>query len=246
MTFDIAKMDAATDYIAGPGNVGYSQAMGFTGRDSCFSPDYKTLIPNSLTDCSAGTLGAAKYAGLDIDLSGQHNTANAAALLKATGVGAVRPFTSLNNLRHGEIVIGAGHMVYMRTDDTMFSAEEAENGTPYGAPGDQTGQEVRMRASYMRSRGWTAVWSSGQTMPPPDVRPELRHGSTGAFVKLLQRGAMAVFPTYAGGIKAHGGADGEFLDYTEAWVREFQRRSGLEVDGVVGAITWAELAKYGI
>jgi len=35
------------------------------------------------------------------------------------------------------------------------------------------------------------------------------------------------------------GADGWFGPETEAAVREFQRRNGLEVDGIVEPITWA-------
>jgi len=35
------------------------------------------------------------------------------------------------------------------------------------------------------------------------------------------------------------GADGWFGPETEAAVKEFQRRNGLEVDGIVGPITWA-------
>jgi peptidoglycan hydrolase-like protein with peptidoglycan-binding domain len=36
-----------------------------------------------------------------------------------------------------------------------------------------------------------------------------------------------------------GGADGWFGSETEAAVKEFQRRNGLEIDGYVGPITWA-------
>ena len=67
--------------------------------------------------------------------------------------------------------------------------------------------------------------------PPP---PTLRHGARGWRVKRLQRL-----------LQQHGcdpgPIDGVFGARTEAAVREFQRRSGLAADGIVGPLTWRAL-----
>lgn len=57
---------------------------------------------------------------------------------------------------------------------------------------------------------------------------------------------MRVFPAYAQPIKNSGGSDGSFGPATEQVVKEFQRRSGLLDDGIVGIKTKAALAKHGI
>jgi Putative peptidoglycan binding domain/Heterokaryon incompatibility protein Het-C len=69
--------------------------------------------------------------------------------------------------------------------------------------------------------------------PPPSGRPTLRRGSRGPAVRELQqrlnaRGAGLV-------------VDGIFGPRTQAAVRTFQRTNRLQVDGVVGARTWARL-----
>lgn len=93
------------------------------------------------------------------------------------------------------------------------------------------------------------------TKPPakPPVKPVpakpgavLKLGSRGNAVARLQLGLMTVFPAYSGSIKASGGADGRFGPATEGVVREFQRRSGLVPDGIVGALTRAALAAHKI
>jgi hypothetical protein len=58
------------------------------------------------------------------------------------------------------------------------------------------------------------------------VRPTLRRGSSGESVRVLQEKLFV---------------DGVFGASTEAAVREFQRKHGLVVDGVVGPRTWAKL-----
>jgi peptidoglycan hydrolase-like protein with peptidoglycan-binding domain len=70
------------------------------------------------------------------------------------------------------------------------------------------------------------------TPPPTSKKPRLirwlRRGSTGSNVVYLQ----SVL-----GLKR----DGQFGPITEARVRQFQREQGIQVDGVVGWVTWGRL-----
>lgn len=69
----------------------------------------------------------------------------------------------------------------------------------------------------------------------------LANGSTGAAVKTLQAGLNSRFPAYSKLTK-----DGVFGNATEKSVKEFQRRTGLVADGVVGPKTKSALARYGV
>lgn len=68
--------------------------------------------------------------------------------------------------------------------------------------------------------------------------PTVRKGDTGNAVKILQ--AFLVAYEYSIGIS---GIDGDFGFDTESAVRQFQKRSCIAVDGIVGKDTWAELLK---
>ena len=68
--------------------------------------------------------------------------------------------------------------------------------------------------------------------------PTVRKGNTGNAVKILQ--AFLVAYEYNIGIS---GIDGEFGFDTESAVRQFQKNSKIEVDGIVGKNTWSELLK---
>lgn len=65
----------------------------------------------------------------------------------------------------------------------------------------------------------------------------LYQGSTGPQVSELQRRLKAAYASYAGALPV----DGDFGPLTDAAVREFQRRSGLVVDGIIGPQTAAAL-----
>lgn len=81
------------------------------------------------------------------------------------------------------------------------------------------------------------------------VPAALRKGSTGARVEALQQGLNKVFPTYRRFIAPKGQlltVDGVFGDHTDRWVREYQRRAGLTVDGIVDAKTAASLHRHGV
>ncbi len=80
------------------------------------------------------------------------------------------------------------------------------------------------------------------TEPANIGRELLRLGSKGQSVMRLQSGLRKHFPLYAGNLAI----DGDFGKNTDAAVRTFQARSGLEADGVVGLRTRIALEKFGI
>lgn len=73
--------------------------------------------------------------------------------------------------------------------------------------------------------------------PKPTGRATIRRGSKGQLVRDLQTRLRTRYPAYARGVLT----DGDFGPRTEAAVKEFQRRSRLAVDGIVGPRTWAAL-----
>ena len=90
---------------------------------------------------------------------------------------------------------------------------------------------------------WLAAASASEpTGPIPaevaHARPVVRRGSTGQHVRDLQERLRRDYPLYA----SHLVVDGDFGPATETVVREFQRRSNLQTDGVVGALTWKALS----
>jgi len=72
--------------------------------------------------------------------------------------------------------------------------------------------------------------------PAPSSGAVLKKGSKGAAVTKLQQTLNAKYPAYS---KLR--VDGDFGAGTDKVVREFQRRAGLKVDGIVGAGTRAKL-----
>jgi hypothetical protein len=81
-----------------------------------------------------------------------------------------------------------------------------------------------------------AYWNAVNAVPAPG-RGVVRRGNTGTNVQDLQNRLRSSYPLYASKLVA----DGNFGPATEAAVKEFQRRSGLAVDGIVGTQTWKAL-----
>lgn len=71
--------------------------------------------------------------------------------------------------------------------------------------------------------------------------PVLKNGSMGKPVMALQALLIGYGGETAKIVKNAGGVDGEFGPATDKAVRAYQRKNGLEVDGVVGPNTWAKL-----
>lgn len=79
--------------------------------------------------------------------------------------------------------------------------------------------------------------------PGGSWNPTLQYGSQGAAVLELQRDMNKVFRGYP---MMPLMEDGEFGPMTRAAVQEFQRRTKLDADGIVGPLTWAKLATFGV
>jgi len=73
----------------------------------------------------------------------------------------------------------------------------------------------------------------------PATRPTLRRGLHGHWVRLLQQRLNTWLAHLPG--RASLALDGKFGPLTDAAIRDFQRRHGLPVDGIVGSRKWAAL-----
>jgi peptidoglycan hydrolase-like protein with peptidoglycan-binding domain len=71
------------------------------------------------------------------------------------------------------------------------------------------------------------------------IKPTLRRGDIGAFVKELQQKLISFG-------YLNGAADGVFGAATASALRQFQSANGLSADGVIGKNTWAVLDNYSV
>jgi len=109
-------------------------------------------------------------------------------------------------------------------------------------------------AGIVKGEPWHFEYQAARdTMKPKPAANDslpLRKGSVGPRVGRLQAGLRKTFPAYAKSVNVKRGVliavDNIFGDQTDAWVREFQRRVGITVDGIVGPVTVSKLAAFGI
>lgn len=133
------------------------------------------------------------------------------------------------------------------TDYRAHGAGSAVTGhrdhTATECPGDQLYAEVRKGTFSTAPARVVKVISRAATKVRKAVSTSrvLQKGSRGSDVAALQRGLNLVFPAYSRLI-----VDGDFGRATDRVVRDFQRRSGLAVDGEVGPRTRAALKRAGV
>jgi len=109
---------------------------------------------------------------------------------------------------------------------------------------------IKHTASASKGGSWGLAKSgAGKPATPnkapktPTGKPLLYRGvkSSGNAIYKLQKDLNRVFPSYS-----NFKGDKDFGPYMDKVIYEFQKRSGLKPDKVVGDGTWRELAKHGI
>lgn len=116
--------------------------------------------------------------------------------------------------------------------------ETVGNGIVTTIDGNQTGDTVSRRTRALTAATHYYAISpllDEETQPGPTRFPTLRLSSTGKAVRHLQ--------SSLNGAGARLSVDGNFGPVTSLAVQSFQRRAGLDADGVVGPKTWAALEK---
>ena len=249
----IAAMSAAARQIDAAGT-GYSQPNRWSFWDG------HSIIPGKECDCSSSTVVIVILGGYPLTFSPDLNTRNLGPALIAAGLREL-PYDPAEQLLEGDIVNApAHHVVYSFGGGYVLSAEYNELGTASGGqPGDQTGREVRIRTAYDMTAGGTreahlyrppagtstssgaeAVQQAASSVATSDL-PTIHRDSSGDAVKAWTHYLHSRY-SYARTV-----ADGAswFGADTDAATREFQRRCGLTVDGVVGPKTWAAAAREG-
>jgi len=96
---------------------------------------------------------------------------------------------------------------------------------------------------------WPAVDKLAPSLTPTPPAQVVKKGDTGETVKHIQEFLRRNFPVYRHYVPYMQGrllnVDSIFGGQTEAWVKEFQRRTSLPRDGIVGPKTFAKLRQYG-
>ena len=249
----ITAMSAAARQIEAAGT-GYSQPNRWSFWDG------HNIIPGKECDCSSSTAVIVILGGYPLTLSRDLNTRNLGPALIEAGFREL-PYDPAAELLEGDIVNApAHHVVYSFGGGYVLSAEGNELGTASGGqPGDQTGREVRIRTAYDMTAGGTreahlyrpptgtsatsgaeAVQQAAASVATSDL-PTIHRDSSGSAVKAWTHFLHSRY-SYAATVR--DGASWFGAD-TDAATREFQRRCGLTVDGVVGPKTWAAAAREG-
>lgn len=193
-------------------------------------------------DCSSLVISAFKAAGLP---------------LTATFTGNMK----YDFLRHGFIVVTDGTLkrgdvllheknhtaLYISNGQIVQASINERGGITGGQTGDQTGGEICIRGYY--NYPWDCVLryvGDLDESPESDAEVEtesnlgtglIRRGQTGARVERVQ--ALLIY--FHGVSCGPDGVDGDFGPNTEKAVKEFQVKSGLPADGIVGNLTANEL-----
>lgn len=193
-------------------------------------------------DCSSLIIYCYDKAGIDVSSRGATYTGNMEPAFLAAGFRKVNP--AIEELKPGDVLLNYEHHTAMYIgNNQLVQAAIAENGTIHGQPGDQTGKEIAIYPYY--DFPWNAVLRY-EPVKPDEISytdadcvntkmPVITLGEYGPAVAAIQ-GALKYH-----GFNTKGEITGVMDTCTETYLISFQRKHGLEPDGICGNLTWNEL-----
>lgn len=207
-------------------------------------------------DCSSLVSYCLQQAGFNID---PHGTATSNLAGKLSNLGFTNVINDINintgeGLQYGDILLTVvrHHTEFSLgyvNNNQIVEAVHDEHGGKGGSntqPGDQTGDEIRVRRFYAYSWQYCFRWTDGGGSGDIPISgsfvvriPELRRGKMFAVIGPVQ----SVLANYYNISVGPSGADGIFGADTEKAVKRFQKENGLKADGIVGEKTMKELLK---
>jgi peptidoglycan hydrolase-like protein with peptidoglycan-binding domain len=227
------------------------------------SPATGTITSNYGPRKSPGGIGSTNHRGVDIARGATRVAAPADGVVIVSRYGPIAG--NYIQIDHGNGVRTRHHHLAKRHVAKGARVVAGQTIGTMGRTGAVTGvhlhTEVTINGVHVNPATWYANhgarlgMSTVGNLTAPKATPSgtghvLQLGSSGTMVKALQSGLRRVFPAYRYAIPLYRRrlirVDGKFGSETEAWVREFQERTGITVDGKVGPQTTRELAKYGI
>lgn len=217
-------INKAVDYAVG---IARDDSHGYSQYNRWGNPDF---------DCSSLIISAYEHAGLKVREAGASYTGNMRQAFKKCGFVEV----PLKDRRKGDVLLNEVHHTAMMIDDyTLVHASISETGKITGKPGDQTGSEICTRSYYNYSKGWDCVLRYVGTEESPQniggqVQVEVSVVKKG--VKSICVGTLQILLNSKNNEKLE--VDNSCGAMTEAAIKRYQAKKGLEIDGVCGKNTW--------